>query len=253
MKIFITMIFVIINTIVVAQQKNDWGKDNLKGAVKSIITIDYTTIKKKRKIEKVMDEREGNIELLDYSISYNQQGNIVKESEMNYIGFLQYKTTYEYDKKEKKIKGTIYRYGNEIHSTIFYQYDEKGNVSTENRVYPNGDFAGKTTYQYDEKGNVIEKIDYEDNHINYKETYQYDKRGNIVIKKFYSADGDLQENSTYQYNKNNDIIKEKNEYGTFTSRRKYTYKYDKTGNWVERIHYLHGEAIILTERTIEYY
>lgn len=215
-----------------AQEKeNDWEKEKLKGKVKSVSEVKYTT--KGSNIE-------GKSKKIEY---YNLKGYRTEEYWINI------------------------KYGNSEKTT--YIYDTKNNVIEQNYYNSERKLDEKTTYSYDEKGNKIQETMYKGGVINYISIYN--DTGKEVELKNYNEEGQLTDICISIYDEKGDFVegKQYDANGKFigdfkrfsldtgvglTSWLPSSYKYDEMGNWIERIVYCKKKKpCYTTKREIEYY
>jgi hypothetical protein len=149
----------------------------------------------------------------------DKKGNITKEK--------LYLIIYVTDEVEKGIIRTFE--GAETQHVIKYEYQQKGDYLTVKK----SDKFSYIELIINKEGYVEEKCVFSnsDGGIDYKLNYKYDKDGNVVERKYWQR-GD----NSYA--------------GTITFKAA---KFDSQNNWVERIGYEDGNAVIITERKIKYY
>ena len=87
---------------------------------------------------------------------YNEKGQVIKKSEYNF-DTLEEETTYSYDEKEKEIKGTSYKRGQEK-STWENKYSPEGYLIE--KAWKREKENPKTLYYYDAIGNCIKIEEY---------------------------------------------------------------------------------------------
>ena len=115
------------------------------------------------------------------------------------------------DVQEKKVKSESKFYQGEL--TMYYEYDEQGNISFYNNI--NDGNVLSYTYTYDEQGNVLSMVRSDGS------TYTYDGRGNVLSRTF--SDG-YTDTYTYTYDEQGNVLSQTDFYGTIT------YTYDNMGN-----------------------
>ncbi len=203
---------------------------------------------------------------LDYTLTYDEQGRVLKEVCDSNEGKTEVWTN-TYDEKGNLTKET-YACG-ENKSTAVSTYNKSGNLTKSVRTYRIDGEKGKSvdTYAYDRKGNLIKEKSWSVDSSGFfdksVETYVYDSKGHVireaysyaglygvgreVIRYKYNKAGqltaetrkcmDTSEVSTYNvrytYNKNGDPAKEVMVYvGTYGVLGKYvkTYAYDENRN-----------------------
>ena len=176
--------------------KTDRELENIKGAVKSVLTIEYNALDKFG--EGKITRNEPRFFGSEY-VLYDSIGNYLKQY------------SYSMDNAKKTAKYIYDENGFNIH---YEYYDDEGK-----------DVSWGYKIINDEKGTEIESIDLEDGTV-YKGEAKYDVNGNLVFHndKYYK---------TYYEYIDNKLIEDKevSHYGTITNT---TYKYDNNGNLIER-------------------
>lgn len=184
----------------------------------------------KKQIVKVLYPNGYNTRQSEYQ--YNEHGDVkeintyaldIINNERNLIT----KVEYIYDEKYRLIRKNTTYYIAETSEYTVYEYDDKGNVLSENTYNVNTDggedelttfvkneynsegYKIKTTfsygsdeslyefvYEYNSKGQAIKESD--TIHKNYSEL-EYDDKGNVVKIFYYDKDGNLQNKTLYEY------------------------------------------------------
>jgi len=135
----------------------------------------------------------GNFYEAKWFYKYDNIGRVIEESfydirgqEEELIG----KAVYQYNGDEKKID-QIWWYPKEgnLHSKIFYQYDDKGNMVEWSWVALSGEFILRQTYKYDDAGRLSEEYGQTSNSPQQDQTsfntvtiYEYNKEGLVTAK-----------------------------------------------------------------------
>ena len=130
-----------------------------------------------------------------YNYEKNENGQVIKKIDICTDIFgeksTQSETTYEYNEDNQVVKETEIDFEYKYTKVTTYKYNKKGQViSTTTR---SSNITTNCTYEYNEKGQIIAKTIEVANEID-KYTYEYDERGN-EIKKF--ENGEMKEYCQY--------------------------------------------------------
>lgn len=251
MKQKIVILFVLFCAFAVsskAQQfKPDLQEDNLKGAVKSILTTVRTPqgrivgqpIRNNFNREGYYSQNTfydtmGNPVII-VSYSYDKKNRLIKEVRTHepYSELLS-QTTYSYDKKKRAIVAEMFGISDSLGERTVYSYDKNGLLQ-------------KVT-NFDEANKELATISYEYNQLGYMTFSTYTEGENAIYKgseKFrYDTDGNLAEKCSYYLT-------------TLRQAFLYTYYYDEHGNWTEAYLYhvtpSEGYLYQIISRQISYY
>ena len=160
--------------------------------------------------------------------SYNQQGKLLKRTEVSGNDGNQSKTVFQntYDKKGRLTKTVRKEYGS-VYTSI-YSYDKHGNEikCVDKTVDSDGArFTSTTVKTYDKKNRLIQSVcssEYRTNTM----TYTYNKAGKVVKETDETVDNDgnrTKDTTTYTYDKAGNTIKMANvSYSSYTGTRKHT-------------------------------
>lgn len=201
-------------------KKSDLQRDNLKGSIKSLVTI--ATIIKDSSKEEIKD-----------SALYDKDGYLTENyKSVSGIQTVKFKTVYKYNSKENKTEGVTYDDKNTIFSKDSLTYDNNGNC-LEHGFYdidpPKLYF--KEVFEYNANNKPIKLSMYRRKRIYMTADYNYDSTGNIVSKigKSYEQ-GVIVNEATIKHNEYGDESESTDGYV-------YKYEYDKTGNWIKKTRY----------------
>ncbi len=213
--------------------KNDLGKMNLKGKVKSIQERSYgSTPDGTIVLPTPGDNAE---QTLDMDISFDQNGNKIKE--VDYIGNEIFSTrTFEYDSKGHLTKEEYVTTDLKFHTINQYTYDDMGRQLEEKRIWENHydsipqKFNSKVTNtKFDQKGNPLEQKNEVDGKLKTIKTIVYNNQGKPV-EEIVTLDGKPASTTKMTYDKQGNLLKssvfDENNQEVFVS----TYTYDKNGN-----------------------
>lgn len=228
--------------------------DKLKGRVKSITEIDYTSKEKfgeahKDKIihkiiyqyddrgNKTEEDRHGSRK---HTMKYDFKNNIVEEMWVNSVnaewgnlepGSFVGRYVSSYNERGNKLEETSYNSDGTLYEKYIYKYDKKGNKIEFNWYNSNGSLSNRKTYKHDDIGNLIEEIHYfSDGNLDEKNTYKYDNQRNRIEENWVNSGGNKSKN-TYKYDANRNIIESILDDGY--NYEKHTYRYDKKDYLIE--------------------
>ncbi len=234
--------------------ENDLIKNELKGKVKSVRTLNYFPTKKQgdtTKTEDILGEitfelySENGFLLERYVGSndtpynkelykYDNKDNLLEKQVFDYedsIYYIRYKTTYKYNEKRQLIEMGGFDYNGNYSIDETYKYDGYGNKVEVNEFKSDGSLESKSIFKYDEKGKRLEKNEYHsDGKLCYKLSYFYDYKNNLIEENVYYSSDKRDE-------KGNVIPQKIYVGGIFTRDEKKTFKYDKNGNKIESTFY----------------
>ena len=102
---------------------------------------------------------------------------------------------YEYDANGNVIKRSDYNPGGTLDFYHTYEYDANGNKIKTSRYNADGSYS---IHEYDANGNKIKRSDYNpDGTLKEYAIYEYDANGNKIKENHYNPDGTLQSEHTY--------------------------------------------------------
>ena len=187
--------------------------------------------------------------VLECLYKYDKNKNKISQENFYLYGGSKTKTVWKYN-NNKLVEYLDYDNGNFSESV---KYDEKERLIEKKEVGEEGIHI--TSYKYDVKNNLIEDI-YKTDKTCFITTYKYidNKKLEEITKHCNSKE--IKSKETFNYDSNNNLIEiasfSKEPTRIITSNKIFK-NFDAQGNWTQKIYYYNGEAIGLTERTIEYY
>lgn len=225
-------------------------------------TYIYKYDSKRTLIGKNIYAPDGSLET-KYTYKYNDDKVLIEECQYlkrwdvqtDYTDFIEFKTTYEYDKNSNQIrKFTSDPFGSKtLEQTI--THDTKGNLIEDCEFDRTGNPTFKTVYRYDDNNNLIKESffikDRPTGSIEF--SYIYDN-GHLKEKKRINNDSSVNK-YTYSYDNLGNLI-EVNSYSGAHLMEKFTEKYEKfdeNENWIIRIKFQNEVPKRIVEREIEYY
>lgn len=270
---------------------NDREQWNLKGNVKSLSEINYSTGGK-----------------FVTNISFNKNGFVTNQVGYNPDGSLIRKWIYQYDNQNRKLIRDCYVLKDSLSYTMHYYYNDQGKLSAIKSFSPNGLWELQTIYQYDENLNLTKEATsgeknsagsqvltmynekkqlIEETHIDslmhsyWKQIYTYNSKGLKVEISYKTLSDSLIKDMKYTYLENGKVDKVNlyNEAMKFISTTAYKYddrgntkeilnllpdntiqhiqvcdyKYDKYGNWIYLSETNNNKLGNIMTRKIEYY
>lgn len=245
-----TLLFLIVFSSVTTtySQQTDLYKSNLHGSVKSLRTIQYRAIQKKKKIKL------GDVQpMVNFQIYYNEQGNDSIRCHyrfLNGVHSVSDSIAYQYTgvKKEKHIKynsqGKQYGYGN-------YSYDLDSLLIAVEHYDMTDSMTQIWMYQYSQDGhfNIKEMV------LSDTSTYainSYNAQGSR-LESIYRREGQI--SYTRKFNFGEDRIETSWIYSSQNVEAEYfiIYEFDNHKNWTKKTEILGGKAVYVSERKIEYH
>lgn len=247
--------FFVVNLFLIAcgrkELRNDLQQLYLQGEIKQIRTSSYTVLEKFDQIEKKSKTTERENTLL----TFNEKGNQVEKTLFSPTDKPTRIYTYLYDMKGNRALVNETLDDGTLKKRYIYTYDDKGNRTEINTYSGDGIFLQKEKRTYDEKQNPLEEDTYNGKgELEQKQINIYDEKGLCIESNLYTPSGELKNRYTYSYDENKNMLERKkyDKNGKILANHTYTYSFDKRKNWTQRIEYLNGKAIYLTEREIEY-
>jgi hypothetical protein len=152
-RILVIILIVICSTSVYGQKKKSAARNKLK----SMTVFEQKGSGKATKDSETTFDSKGNIvEEIEYEYSkvkkhlkyeYDEDGNKIKETELDALGKLSKVVEYKYDSDGRKIKETESNLSGKLTKITEYKYD--GDLKTEKNCYDgNNKIKSKKTYQY---------------------------------------------------------------------------------------------------------
>jgi len=202
---------------------NDLKQQNLQGEIKQVRMSSYSVIEKFNQVEKKArtSERENTLTI------FNNKGNQVEKTFFS--------TT------DKAMRNYVYR------------YDTKGNRALVNECQ--GAFLQKEIRFYNDKQLLLEEEIYnKKGELEQKQINTYNDRDLCTETNIYNSDGELNLKYSYAYDDKREYVRGKKECKGWETLANHSYIYtlDEKDNWIQRIEYLNGKAIYLTDREITY-
>lgn len=157
---------------------------------------------------------------------YNNENNLIEESEYTISGELLQKHIYEYSAGKRTESN----------------YDSKGNMYS------------KYVFKYNNKCWEVEELDYtQTGELYYTTISEYDAKGNYIKKKSVRIEEKETSESTFTYDNYGNVLTEKTIWSDGkTNEFKFDYKYDKNNNWVEMVSYRNYIPYEMEVRSIIY-
>jgi len=263
---FILILFLAVSNYTHAQkQQTDLSKMSLLGEVQTISHIEYSLNRDRTFVQEA-----------SFLIRFNTKGYNTLIKHYNRDLRLDYKTMFEYDKKNRLITAIKYRVYEELDSslaskdTLSYNVEEK--TITLDHYTSRAVLKGKTIW----KEGGIEIIGYApDGKVMMRNIQKLNKNEQPISEERYIVNNKFMGKMTWEYFKKKVLLKnyDKNGKLTYSSIRKldlhgnviswnfpslkkqniYKYTYDKQNNWVQKIIYKKGKEYSKIERTIKYY
>jgi hypothetical protein len=227
-------------------KKNSLEKANLKGKVRLVTDITYSTAKADsgRMLSKTV-------------LGYSTDGQLVTDEYYEGSNML-YNREYRYNSNGNIIEAKRHNGKQTIHYTRKYKYDGAGNM-TEEKDYREDSLQTRYTYKYDSKGMQIESEEFKgNNRISEWWEYKYDANSNMTERSKHEHTGKVSQTDTFVYDANGCLTETSSQGFNEEAqlKTKYTYSYDnldKMGNWQKMVTNKDDAPQIVTMRTIEYY
>jgi hypothetical protein len=200
MKLKIIFAFIIINTFLnysLAQGKKDIKKNKMKSMT------EFQTITENGK----------EISHKAYYVAFNNNADVIEETEYNNNGSIKKGETTKYDVNHNKIEVTYFRQKEKknpktnsepienINIKTVYKYNAHNDKTEEDEMdITNGKLLKKHIYSYNNKGEKdLEETYNADKKMIKKETYIYNNKGLKVEKKTYNGNNELEITKKYVY------------------------------------------------------
>lgn len=270
MKHLLFILILLLSVFSYSQHKTiNLSSENLKGKVqsytqKTYLIVDNATdlvqkyhvkysFNKKGDLKSIVNYRADN--KLDSQEMYEyDQGKLLKITFYNTLGTATKTTLFGYDENGNLASQKKYNSPNKLQYETSYIFNQKGQLTMEQKLIPSINYTMKENYSYDDFDNLIVRT--KSARIgSTKETFRYNSKALPIKKSEYNAMGELFSVIEYEYNEQNDKIslKKYNADKTLTYYEDYHYKYDVKENWIERVSFEKGEKVNIEKREIQYY
>jgi hypothetical protein len=272
-------------------RKNDREQWNLKGNVKSLSEITYSTNGK-----------------YVTNISFNKHGFVDLQSSYNPDGSLIRKWKYQYDKQDKKLTRHCYVRNDSLSYIMHYHCNDQDKITLIRIFSPNGILKSQTYNEYDKSLNIIKETTFgkdttaiekevlhrynendkiqEETYLDFilnkkwkqvykynskglkaevlyftvtdsllnRETYKYNELDQTVEFELYNSNGQLLNSTAYKYDQQGSAIEIVKSFtdGTPLEKQSFKYRYDKHGNFVLLLKFLNDNLETTIERKIKY-
>src|SRR3989339_340573 len=211
--------------------KSDLNNARIKGNVKTITEMVYSTNEldgksKKNNLESKIIKR------------YDTKGNLLTENvymKIQQKEFLYSQVVYKYDDRGNQVEINFIGLNDSIEGKQVCKYDTKGNRIEEEGYKADGKFGGKSILLYDDQGNLIKRQNLIIN-IESIINYMYDSKNNIIEENRYNSGDSLYMRIKYTYDEKNNQTS-LNKYNPDKLIQSITYKYenfDKNENWLTK-------------------
>ncbi len=243
--------------------------ENLNGKIRSYSKKTFTIVKnssdlKQKYAVKYSFDTNGNLvsienygddtTIISKEIYKYKMGKLSNTTLFNAVGNAGKTTQYEHDDTGKMVSLKKYNNQGKLQYQIKYIYNQKGQLTTQQKLIPSINHTIKETFKYDNQNNLIEKSKTARIGTT-RETFEYNSKKLQTKKSAYNAMGELFSIIAYKYNTHNDKISlEKFDANkTLNYYEKYDYTYDHKGNWTQRTSYKKGKKVSVENRTIVYF
>jgi len=182
------------------------------------------------------------------------QGKLSSINFFNSIGTATKTTLYNYDDNGNLASQKKYNNPDKLQYETSYIFNQKGQLTTEQKLIPSINYTMKENYTYDDFNNLIVKTK-KARIGTTRETFRYNSKGLPIKKSEYNAMDELFSIIEYEYNEQNDKVslKKYDTENTMTYNENYEYSYDTKGNWIEKISFKNGKKVSKEHREINYY
>lgn len=221
-KLFLSIATCLLIVSCSSKEKNDLGKENLKGKVKSIQTLTFEGSVKFGQVEKGNPSRFGEYK------TFNENGYTTKIAQPPFSSLSEYNVTWSFIYDEKgRLKEKIFDDSSYIvHSKTMYEYNEKGLLEKINKYASTGESLKIELYKHDTKNNPIEITTKtigmemnslitgkpEINWVNWKDevkTFKYEYSNSKITKSIETQTGGNDYSITRIYDKKSNLLEEK--------------------------------------------
>ncbi len=256
------------------KSKNDLIRLKLKGKVKTLTELEYSSVMDSGKSakgklissKKRLFNSDGN--LLEtsckmsnekysykYTCKYNKKGKMVEESLFDNIGNFSGKICFVYNNKAQITQQNEYNAQNKLIKKCDYKYDKKGN-QIEMLISKTEFSDSRYIFEYDDKGNETEYKIFKSDSLFQKVVKTYDDNLNLTLESYSDFNGKFTGKIVYQYDSNGNEISRIpfNSDGKKSFVNTYLYnKIDKSGNWINKTEFFNRKPKVIFEREITYY
>ena len=190
---------------IIADSKNDWEKEGLKGKVKSKIRESYTQDSIGGPVISQQEEARYNelgrhtydsFDFGSYFYKYDDMGRIIEKNYYNSYGRLSSNLTFKYNERSNSFEMSGIE--DKMFKSLTTTFDARGKKTQEKSYTGPLEKIIWTVSRYDDKSNKIEQSKYKaDGSLEYKETYQYDDKSNKMKVRIYRGSLDYEEINKY--------------------------------------------------------
>lgn len=268
--------YIIVRTIVYADQSTDWVDFRLKGEVKKVTQMSYVAIPKG---PETIDR--GKKQGAFFCYEFDQQGRKTGAETYSDVGVLQGAIVYAYD-ETGNVKKEVYKSPlGEIKHSIVSNYSPKGELRSKTLFDSEDKTLRKGVFRYDVEGNCINETWFGMDGSKYSEfRYTYDPYGHQIekqvllqpekspdyepVERSWSFKGQLLEewignspelrHRTYKYSTKGEVIGGTEQLESRPA-QPYIYKFynDDRGNWTKRIKFVDDIPVVYEERELVYF
>lgn len=137
---------------------------------------------------------------------YDSHENVIKKSNYDLNGELEYYTEYAYDQQDREISCIDFDKSGSQTRKYLTEYDED-DTKTIYFYGANDEPEGTTVFKYNENGDVIEQLDYMANGtLDTRQVLEYDELGNETATFTYNGDGSLSFRSENIYDEDGNFL-----------------------------------------------
>ena len=230
---------------------NDLKQQNLQGEIKQVRMSSYSVIEKFNQVEKKArtSERENTLTI------FNNKGNQVEKTFFSTTDKAMRNYVYRYDTKGNRALVNEFKENGTLKTRYIYSYDPETNEVVIYSFIVHGAFVLKDIRFYNDKQLLLEEEIYnKKGELEQKQINTYNDRDLCIETNIYNSDGELNLKYSYAYDDKGNMVERKKyaKEGKTLANHTYIYTLDEKDNWIQRIEYLNGKAIYLTDREITY-
>ena len=249
------ILFLIIPFIIIScserETYNDLKQQNLLEDIKQVRMTSYSVIEKFNQVEKKArtSERENTL------TTFNNKGNQVEKTFYSTTDKPMRTYIYRYDMNGNRALVNEVKENGVLKTRYIYSYTPENNSLEINTYSGKGVFLQKEKRIYNDKQQPLEEEIYnKKNELEQKQVYVYDEQGLCTEMNIYESNGAMKFKYSYAYDNRKNMIERKkyDKNGKTIANHTYIYSFDEKNNWIQRIEYLNGKAVYLTDRDIEY-
>ena len=243
-KFFLLFLLFYNSYLCTSQIKNDLVKENIIGAVKSIVEEEYVNndgnISTGIPFKKISNyNTKGYLTSVEYYedtikgkdiFKYDAIGNKTECQVYNYYFKTVEKCIYLFDKDKNQLHEKCYLENGNLYRTVLYNYNGKGNIISRIIINSDGTTRGQFLYKYDDKRNKMEEDQYSGSEVLSKYYHIYDSIGNEIKLITSGADDKIIFRTTFKYE-----------------------NYDDLGNWIIKTRFTDNKQASKTTRVIKYW